>query len=131
MAHGGAALIVDYGYGDKIGFAETLQAVGGHAFADVLAEPGEDDLSAHVDFAALAAAARRGGAAVAGPVTQGEFLVHLGIVERAEQLMKANPAASRDLLLAIERLIGPEKMGTLFKALAILPPSAALPPGFA
>jgi len=129
-AHGGGALIVDYGHGAEAGFAETLQAVGGNDFADLLAEPGEDDLSAHVDFAALAEAARRGGASVTGPATQGEFLVHLGIVERAEQLMKSNPASSRDLLLAIERLIAPEKMGTLFKALAIMPASAAPPPGF-
>ena len=130
-AHGGGALIVDYGYGEAAGFGETLQAVGGNAFADLLAEPGEDDLSAHVDFAALSEAARRGGAAVTGPATQGEFLVHLGIVERAEQLMKTNPASSRDLLLAIERLIAPEKMGTLFKALAVTPAAAASPPGFA
>jgi NADH dehydrogenase [ubiquinone] 1 alpha subcomplex assembly factor 7 len=129
-AHGGGALVVDYGYGEAAGFAETLQAVGGNSFADLLAEPGEDDLSAHVDFAALAQAARRGGAAVTA-ATQGEFLVHLGIVERAEQLMKTNPASSRDLLLAIERLISPEKMGTLFKALAVTPLSAAPPPGFA
>ena len=63
-AKGGAALIIDYGYGAVTGFGETLQAVGGHQFADVLAEPGEDDLSAHVDFAALAAAGKRGGAHV-------------------------------------------------------------------
>ncbi len=129
-AHGGGALIVDYGYGASAGFAETLQAVGGNAFADLLIEPGEDDLSAHVDFAALADAARRGGAAVSGLATQGEFLVHLGIVERAEQLMKSNPASARDLLIAIERLIAPEKMGTLFKALAITQAGAPPPPGF-
>jgi NADH dehydrogenase [ubiquinone] 1 alpha subcomplex assembly factor 7 len=130
-ARGGAALMVDYGYGEAAGFAETLQAVGGNAFADLLAEPGEDDLSAHVDFAALAAAGKRGGAAVFGPVTQGELLARLGIVERAEQLMKTNPDKTRDLLLAAERLIGPEQMGTLFKALAFLPPSATAPAGFA
>ena len=129
-AHGGGALIVDYGYGASAGFAETLQAVGGNAFADLLIEPGEDDLYAHVDFAALADAARRGGAAVSGLATQGEFLVHLGIVERAEQLMKSNPASARDLLIAIERLIAPEKMGTLFKALAITQAGAPPPPGF-
>ena len=89
-------LIIDYGYGERTGFAETLQAVGGHRFADVLAEPGEDDLSAHVDFAALAAAGKRGGASVFGPVTQGAFLANLGIAERAEQLMKANPERSAD-----------------------------------
>ncbi len=110
--------------------AKPCRRWGGNQFADLLAEPGEDDLSAHVDFTALAAAARRGGAAVSGPDSQGEFLARLGLVERAEQLMKSNPSDARDLLLAVERLIGPEKMGTLFKALAIMPPSAAPPPGF-
>ena len=127
---GGGALFLDYGYGEKAGFGETLQAVGGHQFADVLAEPGEDDLSAHVDFAALAEAARRGGAAAHGPKTQGAFLAELGITARAEQLIKANPGAAQDLLTAVARLIGPDQMGNLFKALAILPRSAALPPGF-
>ncbi len=129
-ARGGAGLIVDYGYGARTGFAETLQAVSGHRFADVLAEPGEDDLSAHVDFAALAAAGARGGAAIFGPVTQGLFLAHLGITERAEQLIKANPDQANDLLAAIERLIGNDKMGQLFKVLALMPPASADVAGF-
>ena len=130
-ARGGAGLIVDYGYDAVTGFAETLQAVGGHRFADVLAAPGEDDLSAHVDFAALAQAGKRGGASVAGPVTQGAFLASIGITERAEQLMKAHPASAADLLSATERLIGAQQMGTLFKALAFLPPSVSDVAGFA
>ncbi len=129
-ARGGAGLILDYGYGERSGFAETLQAVGGHRFVDVLDEPGEDDLSAHVDFAALAAAGKRGGAAVSGPVTQGMFLANLGIAERAEQLMKANPDEARNLLVAVERLIGPDKMGQLFKVLALMPPAISDVAGF-
>jgi SAM-dependent MidA family methyltransferase len=129
-ARGGAGLIIDYGYGMRTGFAETLQAVGGHRFADVLAEPGEDDLSAHVDFAALAAAGKRGGASVLGPVTQGLFLANLGVTERAEQLMKANPEQASDLLAAVERLIGNDKMGQLFKVLALIPPAIANVAGF-
>jgi len=129
-ARGGAGLILDYGYDARTGFGETLQAVGGHRFADVLAEPGEDDLSAHVDFASLAAAGKRGGAAVAGPITQGMFLANLGIAERAEQLMKANPDEARNLLTAVERLIGPDKMGQLFKVLALMPPAVTDVAGF-
>jgi NADH dehydrogenase [ubiquinone] 1 alpha subcomplex assembly factor 7 len=129
-ARGGAGLILDYGYGERSGFAETLQAVGGHRFVDVLDEPGEDDLSAHVDFAALAAAGKRGGAAISGPVTQGMFLANLGIAERAEQLMKANPDEARNLLVAVERLIGPDKMGQLFKVLALMPPAISDVAGF-
>jgi SAM-dependent MidA family methyltransferase len=79
---GGAALLIDYGYeGPAAG--DTLQAVRDHAYADPLATPGEADLTAHVDFAALAAAARAAGAATAGPVGQGEFLRGLGIETRA------------------------------------------------
>jgi SAM-dependent MidA family methyltransferase len=126
---GGGALLLDYGYGAEPGYGETLQAVGGHQFADVLAEPGENDLSAHVDFAALGEAARRGGAAVYGPRGQGEFLADLGITGRAEQLMKSNPNSAKALFGAVERLIGPNHMGNLFKAIAFLPPAAAVPPG--
>jgi len=127
---GGAALIIDYGYGEAAGFSETLQAVSGHRFADALAQPGEDDISAHVDFAALAQSGKRGGAAVFGPITQGIFLANIGIAERAEQLMKTNPASARDLLTATERLIGNDQMGTLFKVLAFVPPVVGGVAGF-
>jgi NADH dehydrogenase [ubiquinone] 1 alpha subcomplex assembly factor 7 len=130
-AKGGAALIMDYGYAEVAGFSETLQAVSGHRFAEALYDPGQDDISAHVDFAALAAAGKRGGAAVFGPATQGLFLANIGITERAEQLMKANPDSARDLLTATERLIGNDQMGVLFKALAFAPPSISDMAGFA
>ena len=128
-AKGGAALIVDYGY-DTPGFGETLQAVSGHTFADVLADPGGSDLSAHVDFLALAAAARRGGAAAYGPISQCNLLADLGIGTRAERLMIANPTKARAIAAAIDRLVSPKDMGALFKALAIVPNSAPSPPGF-
>jgi NADH dehydrogenase [ubiquinone] 1 alpha subcomplex assembly factor 7 len=129
-AKGGAALLIDYGYAEATGFSETLQAVSGHRFADALAEPGQNDISAHVNFAALAEAGKRGGATVFGPVTQGMFLANVGITERAEQLMKANPENSKDLLTATERLIGNEQMGLLFKALAFLAPAVSDVAGF-
>ncbi|MDE1938118.1 MAG: SAM-dependent methyltransferase [Alphaproteobacteria bacterium] len=128
-AKGGAALIIDYGY-DQPGFGETLQAVAGHKFAEVLAEPGESDLSAHVDFRALAKAAQNGGAAAYGPVTQCNFLADLGIGPRAEQLMIANPTQARGIADAVDRLVNPEKMGALFKVLAIAAKNAAPLPGF-
>jgi len=130
-AKGGAALLIDYGYGEAGGFSETLQAVSGHRFAEALAEPGEDDISAHVDFVALAQAGKRGGAAVFGPVTQGMFLAHIGITERAEQLIKANPGEAEKLVAATERLIGNDQMGQLFKVLAFAPPSVGGMAGFA
>jgi len=126
---GGAALIIDYGY-DRPGFGETLQAVGRHRFKDVLDAPGEIDLSAHVDFTALAAAARRGGAQTFGPVGQGRLLDALGIGARAEKLARLNKNEASLVAGAVDRLASPEQMGTLFKALAILPPHTPTPPGF-
>jgi NADH dehydrogenase [ubiquinone] 1 alpha subcomplex assembly factor 7 len=128
-AHGGAALLVDYGYA-QIGFGETLQAVGGHRFAPLLAEPGSLDLSAHVDFTALAEAARHGGAQIFGPRPQGEFLQTLGIGARARRLREAHPAEAENLTRAVTRLTAPDQMGNLFQAMALLPPSAPRPPGF-
>ena len=127
--YGGAALILDYGYAG-IGFGETLQAVGAHRFVNPLDEPGQYDLSAHVDFAALADAARHGGAAISGPVPQGQFLERLGISARAKMLAKANPAEGATVESALQRLTAPEQMGKLFQAMALLPPSAPPPPGF-
>ncbi|HEY2885352.1 MAG TPA: SAM-dependent methyltransferase [Rhizomicrobium sp.] len=122
---GGAGLIIDYGY-DTPGFGETLQAVAGHQFADVLADPGASDLSVHVDFRALAQAARQGGASVFGPVEQGAFLTSIGIVERAEALSRNH---LQIMTAQLGRLINPDQMGTLFKALAILPKGAPTPAG--
>ena len=127
--HGGAALIVDYGYAER-GFGETLQAVGGHKFKTLLERPGEIDLSAHVDFANLAAAARHGGAQTFGPVGQGAFLEALGIGARAEKLSRLNRKEAPSIAAAVDRLVSPGQMGTLFKALAILPRTAPTPPGF-
>jgi NADH dehydrogenase [ubiquinone] 1 alpha subcomplex assembly factor 7 len=127
---GGAALIVDYGYKATAGFGETLQAVAEHSFASVLDSPGEADLSAHVDFAALSAAAERSGARTCGPAAQGAFLKRLGIDIRAEQLSRSHPDQADSIAAGLERLTSPERMGQLFKALAIVPPSAPRPPGF-
>jgi len=112
------------------GFGETLQAIGAHQFQDVLAAPGDVDLSAHVDFAAIAQAARDNGAATFGPVGQGDFLDALGIRDRAEQLAARNPGVAGDIFSAVARLIDADQMGTLFKALAIMPKSAVTPAGF-
>jgi NADH dehydrogenase [ubiquinone] 1 alpha subcomplex assembly factor 7 len=127
--HGGAALIVDYGHADH-GIGETLQAVRKHRYHDILADPGAADITAHVDFAALAAAAHPH-AALYGPVTQGNFLQSLGIELRAQQLMqRATDAQRRDIGSAMHRLIDPAEMGTLFRVLASCDRDLAAPPGF-
>jgi SAM-dependent MidA family methyltransferase len=127
--HGGAGLFVDYGYpGPAIG--NTLQAVKQHRYAEVLATPGEADLTAHVDFSALSEAARRHGLA-AHLTGQGDFLLAIGLLERAGRLGAGADAATRERLGGeVERLAGPAGMGTLFKVLAVAPEGIALP-GFA
>ena len=129
---GGAALVVDYGHSESA-LGETLQAVGRHGFADPLAAPGEVDLTAHVDFAALARMAQAAGARVHGPVTQGDFLRRIGIEARAAALRaKATPAQATDVDAALARLTGGgrDSMGELFKATAFADPEAGALPGF-
>ncbi len=136
MDHGGAALLIDYGYADAgpsgIGHGDSLQAVRGHAFHDVLVDPGTADLTAHVDFAALGRAALAEGVAVHGPVGQGAFLQGLGIDARLAALTaKATPAQAVGLRSGHRRLTDPAGMGTLFKAMAIAHPALKPLAGFA
>lgn len=128
-AQAGGALFVDYGHGGE-GFGETLQAVRRHRTVEVLELPGETDLSAHVDFGAVAERARAAGARVDGPLAQGSFLENLGIHERATRLKRANPQMAAEISAGVRRLVDPAEMGTLFKTLAIVPQDAASPPGF-
>ena len=130
-AHPGAALVIDYGHAAGPAVGDTLQAVRRHAHAPVLEAPGEADLTAHVDFAAIAAAARGAGAASFGPVDQGAWLTRLGIVPRAAALKRAaTPRQAADIDAALARLIDPTQMGTLFKVLALASPGSGAPAGF-
>ncbi|WP_404335188.1 class I SAM-dependent methyltransferase [Sphingomonas sp. MMS12-HWE2-04] len=130
LAQGGAALIIDYGYeGPAIG--DTLQAVRGHAYTNPFDEPGEADLTAHVDFATLKEAAEAEGLVVHGPVTQGAFLKALGINARAEALARAAPDRADSLAADRDRLVDPEQMGDLFKVIAFTAPGWPTPAGFA
>ena len=102
-----------------------------HAPWPVLSTPGEADLSSHVDFRALAEAARDAGAAVYGPVPQGPFLRAMGIDLRIARLLeRATPEQRRELRAALFRLTDGGAMGELFKVLALAGPGAPPPPGF-
>ncbi len=128
---GGAALIIDYGH-TRSEAGDTLQAIARHSFTDPLKAPGQADITAHVDFQALAQAAEDVGARVHGPVTQGEFLKRIGIETRAVTLMaKASPEVSEDISSALKRLVGGGRsgMGTLFKVLGVSSPDIPSLPG--
>jgi SAM-dependent MidA family methyltransferase len=124
--NGGAGLFLDYGHLQP-GVGDTLQALRSHNHEDVLANPGEADLTTHVDFAALAATVRAHGLD-AHLSTQGDFLLGMGILERAGRLGADADQAARDKIAeAVERLAGPQAMGDLFKVLAMLPRGVAAP----
>ncbi len=115
---GGALLIIDYGYaGPAIG--DTLQAISHHAFADPLEDPGERDVTAHVDFTTLAAMAELCGLAVHGAIDQGAWLKRLGLAERAAALAQTHPEKASDLMAGSERLSSPAQMGRLFRVMAV------------
>ena len=126
--YGGAAIIIDYGY-LKTAPGDTLQALYKHAYDDVLAHPGEADLTAHVNFEALATAATREGATAHPPLTQGDFLLRSGLLERAGALGAGKSHAEQEGIRdAVERLAAPDQMGNLFKALALTGANCAFPP---
>ncbi|MBU2959843.1 SAM-dependent methyltransferase [Citreicella sp. C3M06] len=123
--HGGAALIIDYGDNGSAG--NTFQAVRAHEKVSALAQPGQADLTAHVDFCALAQAAPCAHTAL---VPQGVFLETLGITQRARRLAQglAGPALEAHIA-AHRRLTHPSEMGSLFKVLGFVPEGAPVPPG--
>jgi len=127
-AQGGALIAIDYGYeGPATG--DTLQAVKAHAYANPFEAPGEHDLTAHVDFTTLAAAAQSAGAVAWRPVEQGEWLAKLGIDARAAALARTTPDRADAIVAERSRLV--REMGALFKVLAVTAPGWPTPAGFA
>lgn len=125
-AHGGAALVIDYGDWQSLG--DTLQALAGHAPTDPLTAPGAADLTAHVDFAAIAAHAAP--ARHSRLTRQGVFLERLGITARARKLASGLTGQALDAHVAAHRrLTHPSEMGDLFKVMALFPATAMPPAG--
>jgi SAM-dependent MidA family methyltransferase len=129
VSHGGTAIFIDYGH-ERSGRGDTLQAVRSHRFAPVLADPGEQDLTSHVDFETAVRAARETGAAATPLVAQCDWLLRLGIEARAATLARSNPGRGEDILSALHRLTNGDAMGELFKVLAIHSPDWPAPAGF-
>ena len=127
LEHKGAALFIDYGHSVS-GFGDTFQAMRGHGYADPFAEPGLHDLTSHVDFEHLKAAAGSAGLPHAALTSQGNFLLELGLLERAGALGNGkDQAAQESLHRQVERLAGADQMGTLFKVLRLTSPALDLP----
>ncbi len=123
----GAALIIDYGDWGALG--DTFQALRAHTPIDPFATPGEADLTAHVDFQALAQAASPAAHAY---TTQGAYLAALGIAQRSARLARnISDTALQSHLAATHRLTAASEMGTLFKVLAVHPAQSPPPPGSA
>lgn len=125
-AAGGAALFIDYGR-DTPGYGDTLQALRGHRNEHPLHHPGADDLTAHVDFPALTAAAQSAGLEATAILKQGDFLQRLGIKARAVALAHARPDKSDQIERQLQRLIAPDKMGDLFKVVCLHGPGLSAP----
>jgi SAM-dependent MidA family methyltransferase len=125
----GVALFIDYGTATSC-VGESLQALRQGRPVSALVEAGTADVTAHVDFASMARAAQEAGAVCYGPDGQGDLLRALGAVQRAEALCRSAPEQAGALRSGLDRLIGPDRMGRLFKALAIASPEVATVPGF-
>jgi SAM-dependent MidA family methyltransferase len=126
----GAALFLDYGPTEST-LGDSLQAIRGGKPANPLEAPGTADLTAHVDFAALAATARAAGAAVHGPIPQGVFLTRLGLMQRTDRLARTQPPGKGlALIQSARRLVEPDQMGRLFKVMVLTNMGAQVPPGF-
>ena len=127
--HGGAFLIIDYGKNDN--FGDSLQAVSEHKPVDLFCQPGNADISHWVDFAALRRAAIVSGARFIGPVNQADFLMAIGLRERAENAARLCDAdGRRAIFAAVDRLVGAHHMGAAFKVGLIVPAGDGVPVGF-
>ncbi|AIT80078.1 class I SAM-dependent methyltransferase [Novosphingobium pentaromativorans] len=129
LAQGGAALLIDYGY-DEPRTGSTLQALREHKMVDPFAMPGEADLTAHVDFAAMANVVQARGVRHLGTVTQGHWLRALGIEARAQSLARVAPQHAEAIQSAMHRLVAEDQMGSLFKVMGIGAPEWPLGAGF-
>ena len=119
---------IDYGY-ERLNYGDTLQAVHKHEFCNVLDHIGDADITSHVDFGALLAAS--GATHVAGIAEQGAFLTNLGIYQRMQMLKSsASDAQQKELEIALDRLCAPDKMGKLFKVMAMSHDKTITPAGF-
>jgi NADH dehydrogenase [ubiquinone] 1 alpha subcomplex assembly factor 7 len=129
-SYGGAMMVVDYGYA-HCGYKDTLQSVKNHQYHDILEDVGNADITAHVDFSSIAETAKKSGINASDVITQNALLLALGIEIRKQALLKnASEKQKDDIISATDRLINPDAMGTLFKAITLYNKNLPLPVGF-
>jgi NADH dehydrogenase [ubiquinone] 1 alpha subcomplex assembly factor 7 len=131
--HGGGALIVDYGHDHPSQL--SLRGIKDHEFVSVLREPGDVDLSIDVDFATLRRFATQespDAVVASGPIGQGQFLRNMGIEHRLAALLQSceSDEQAQELFSSYERLVEPDQMGDIFKAMALTHASLGAPVGF-
>ena len=121
----GVIFVIDYGFPRHEYYhpqraAGTLMCHYRHqSHADPFLHPGEEDISAHVDFSALAAAAHESGAEVLGYTTQAQFLVNCGITDVLAETNAENALHYAPIAAQAQTLLSPAEMGELFKVLAV------------
>ena len=134
---GGAMLILDYGF-PQAEFYHAQRSEGtlmGHyrhrSHGDPFRWPGLSDLTAHVDFTAIALAGERAGLQVAGYAPQAAFLIGCGILDRLHESGASDSVAYLRESAAVQKLTSPAEMGELFKVLALAHGDNIAWPGFA
>ena len=125
----GGAIFFDYGY--TAGHGDTLQAIKDNKFVNPLSDPGNADITSHIDFNDITIQAKNEMVDVWGPDAQGTFLKKMGAVERLRSLEELSDSKTKkELRLGLNRLINNKEMGELFKVFAITPNKYPSPEGF-
>ena len=126
----GICLFIDYGYSK--GYGNTLQAIKNHEYVDPLSFPGASDLTSHINFSQILNEGKNFGMDFFGPISQRNFLINLGALERLEILKKSTNSEKikSDLDEGLLRVIENSQMGELFKVCAISPKNKLIPEGF-
>jgi SAM-dependent MidA family methyltransferase len=121
----GVIFVIDYGfprheyYHPQRGMGTLMCHYRHQAHGDPFAHPGQEDLTAHIDFTALAEAAADAGLDVLGYATQAQFLVNCGITEVLAEANIDNALHYAPLAAEAQKLLSPSEMGELFKVLAV------------
>jgi cyclopropane-fatty-acyl-phospholipid synthase len=115
----GGLLIIDYGYTEKK-MKDTLQAISKHKFANILENIGNSDITHNISFDLFKRILKKMGGLQNNLTTQKEFLLKMGIMQRAEIIVKNLKFSKKaDVYFRVKRLVDENQMGTLFKVMLV------------